>query len=89
MIADVPSREAMHSAKAPQSFRYGVIWDLYKRARDDGVRTIDSAHLCSIYGVEMHTVKSTPNNIKITTPADYYIFRALYEAMENQQILGV
>jgi len=88
-IIGVPPRAEMYSAKAPQSFRYGMIWDLYQRARRDGVRTIDSAHLCSIYGVEMYIVKSTPNNIKITAPADYYIFRALYEAMENQQILGV
>jgi hypothetical protein len=33
-------------------------------------------------------VTSTPQNIKITNPSDYYVFRALYEAMENQQILG-
>ena len=25
----------------------------------------------------MHMVKSTRNNIKITEPADYYLFRAL------------
>ena len=66
-----------------------MIWDLYQRARREGVRTIDSAHLCSIYGVEMFMGKSTPNNIKITAPADYYIFRALYEAMENRQFLGI
>ncbi|MDR1370520.1 MAG: 2-C-methyl-D-erythritol 4-phosphate cytidylyltransferase [Dysgonamonadaceae bacterium] len=88
-IAEVPPRAKMYSAKAPQSFRYGMIWGLYQRARHDGVRAIDSAHLCSIYGVEMYTVQSTPNNMKITTPADYYIFRALFEAMENEQILGI
>lgn len=88
-VTEVPPRPEMYMAKAPQSFRYGMIWDLYRRAYKEGVRTIDSAHLCSIYGVEMHTVRSTPNNIKITAPQDYYIFRALYEAMENQQFLGV
>jgi len=87
-ITEVPPRNKMYAAKAPQSFRYGMIWNLYQRAEKDGIRTIDSAHLCSIYGVKMYTVKSTPNNIKVTTPADYYIFRALYEAMENEQILG-
>jgi len=88
-IADVPPRTEMYLAKAPQSFRYGLIWDLYQKVIDDGISIVDSAHLCSIYGVEAHTVKSTPNNIKITTPADYYIFRALHEAMENQQIMGL
>lgn len=88
-VLEVPQRHEMYLAKAPQSFRYNVIWDLYQRAQADGVSPIDSAHLCYIYGIEMFTVRSTPNNIKITTPADYYIFRALYEAMENEQILGL
>lgn len=88
VIEGVPPRDVMYTAKAPQSFRFGLIWELYQRARRDGQRTIDSAQLCSIYDVEMHTVRSTPNNIKITAPADYYIFRALHEAQENQQILG-
>lgn len=88
-IVEVPPREKMFLAKAPQSFKYGLIWDLYQRAHNDGIGTMDSAHLCSIYGVELHTVKSTANNMKITTPNDYYIFRALYEAMENEQIFGI
>jgi 2-C-methyl-D-erythritol 4-phosphate cytidylyltransferase len=88
-IAEVPPRAEMYVAKAPQSFRYGNIWELYRRADNDGIRAIDSAHLCSIYGVEMHTVKSTPHNMKITAPHDYYIFRALLEAMENEQIIGI
>jgi 2-C-methyl-D-erythritol 4-phosphate cytidylyltransferase len=88
-IAEAPPREKMYTAKAPQSFRFDLIWDLYRQAHADGVGTTDSAHLCSIYGVETHTVKSNPNNIKITTPTDYYIFRALFEAMENEQIFGI
>jgi 2-C-methyl-D-erythritol 4-phosphate cytidylyltransferase len=85
-ITDVPPRAEMGTAKAPQSFRYGMIWDLYSRARKDGVRSIDSAHLCSIYGTEVYAVKSTPNNMKITAPPDFHIFRALYEATENGRI---
>lgn len=87
-IVDVPPRSEMYTAKAPQTFRFSLIWDLYKKAHDAQIGTIDSAHLCSIYGVGMHTVKSPKNNIKITAPQDFYIFRALYEAMENAQFLG-
>jgi len=88
-IVEIPPRANMYTAKAPQSFRYGLIWDLYQRAKSEGIRAIDSAHLCSIYNVELHTVISTPNNMKITSPADFYTFRALYEAMENEQIIGI
>lgn len=88
-VADVPPRQEMFLAKAPQTFNYGMIWDLYQRAHKDGMVPVDTSHLCGMYGIEMHTVKSTSNNLKITTPADYYIFRALFEAMENEQILGI
>jgi len=88
-ICEVPPREMMYVAKAPQTFRYGFIWDLYLRAKEVSLRFADSSTLCSIFGEKMYTVKSTPNNMKVTAPADYYIFRALYEAMENQQILGL
>ena len=88
LINDVPKRENMYIAKAPQSFRFGMIWDLHQKARRDNILTADSSHLLSFYGMEMHLVKSTPNNMKITGPTDYYIFRALYEITENAQILG-
>lgn len=87
-VAEVPVRDQMFVAKAPQSFRYGEILRLYEKSRADGIKTIDSSHLCSIYHAPMHIVASSPNNIKITEPADYYIFRALYEALEGQQIFG-
>jgi len=89
MIDEVPPRGEMYTAKAPQSFCYGKIMSLYERAHEEGKGSIDSAHLCSMYGEPMHMIQSTKNNMKITTPADYYIFRALYEAMENQQIFGI
>ncbi len=88
-IAEVPPREQMYVAKAPQAFYFGDILRLYDMAQEDGLKTIDSSHLCNIYKVPMHMVKSTKNNIKITEPADFYIFRALYEAIEGQQIFGI
>ena len=88
-IIEIPPRNEMYVAKAPQSFYYKDIMELHKRAYADKVKSIDSSHLCSMYNVKMHMVKSTSYNIKITEPADYYIFRALYEATENQQIFGI
>ena len=88
-ITDVPLRSHMYTAKAPQSFFYGDIRRLYERAHEEGYQSIDSSHLCSIYNEPMHLVQSTKNNIKITDPADFYIYRALYEAIEGQQIFGL
>lgn len=88
-IHNVPPRSEMYIAKAPQTFHFGDIYDLYCLAKKNGHRSIDSAHLCAMYNIDTYLVPSTKNNIKITEPADYYIFRALYEAIEGQQIFGL
>ncbi len=88
-IDDVPLRSEMYVAKAPQSFKFGEIYPLYLQAQKDAFKAIDSAHLCHRYGFPMHAVRSTDNNIKITEPADYYIYRALHDAIENEQIFGL
>jgi 2-C-methyl-D-erythritol 4-phosphate cytidylyltransferase len=88
-IYDVPERRQMYVAKAPQSFRFGKILKLYEKAHEEQVKSIDSAHLCSLYDEPMNIVLSTKNNMKITDPADYYMYRALYDAIENQQVFGL
>lgn len=88
-IYDVPNRNQMYIAKAPQSFYYGLIYNAYEKARKDNRKSVDPAQLCSLYNIPMYMVRSTKNNIKISVPEDYYMFRALYEAMENQQIFGI
>ena len=34
-------------------------------------------------------VNGPVENIKITTPTDFYLFRALLDAQENMQIVGL
>ena len=88
-IDDVPPRDNMYVAKAPQTFFFKDIFQAYQRGQKDGFKSIDSAHLCHEYDITLHMVKSTKNNMKITEPADYYILRALYDAIENEQIWGL
>ena len=88
-ISDMPLRHLAKIAKAPQSFYLKDIWQLHQIAQEDGFKSIDSAHLMHHYNKKMYTVESTPFNIKIATPSDYYVFRAIYEARENSQIFGL
>jgi len=87
-VDDFPERRLMYATKAPQSFRYGEIFDLYKRAKEEKFEPIESAHLCQYYGMKLHMVTGSYQNIKITTPLDYYIFRAICDAIENSQLIG-
>lgn len=88
-IADIPRRNLCKIAKAPQSFLLGDIWEIHCKAKEEGYKSIDSADLMNHYNRELHMVASTPYNIKIATPSDYYVFRAIYEARENSQIFGL
>ena len=84
------NRDQCFHAKAPQTFFLKDILSAHERAIKDGyIGAIDSASLMKYYNMPLHFVRNDANNIKITTPADFYIFRALLEAKENVQILGV
>lgn len=86
-VFDVPSRELSRNAQAPQSFFLKDILEAEEKAVASGqTNVIDSCTLMRMYGRELSIVEGPYQNIKITTPEDFYIFRALYDAKENQQL---
>lgn len=86
----VPSREKSRVAKAPQSFWLDDILNAHNRALEDGITTfIDSCTMMQHYGYQLYMVDGPYENIKITTPDDYYTMRAVLEAKENAQIFGI
>lgn len=76
-------------ARAPQCFYLDEILKRHRQAREEGKEFIDSASMMSFYGCSLHLVEGPMENIKITTPMDYYTFKALIEADENSQLFGV
>lgn len=86
-VCDVPSREHSRNAQAPQSFWLKDILEAEEKAISNGItNAIDSCTLMRQYGKELSVVIGPYENIKITTPEDFYTFRALYDAKENQQL---
>ena len=85
----IPSRNNSLIARAPQSFILKDIFDAHCRARKEGRHDfIDSCTMMSYYGYSMNTIIGPTENIKITTPTDFFIFRAMVDVHENQQIFG-
>ena len=77
-------------AKAPQSFWLDEILAVHEQALAAGDDdNIDSCTLMMRYGKSLHMIDGPYENIKITTPNDYYTARAILEARENGQIYGV
>lgn len=89
-VGQIIDRSRCQMAKAPQSFRLGELLKAHQKAIDSGMKDcIDTAYLMQISGYDVYTVEGSPDNIKITTPTDFYTFRALMEIRENSQIFGV
>lgn len=89
IINNVIERSTCQTAVAPQSFVLSEIYSLHMRAQAEKLFDMtDSATLARYFGLPLHTVMGGSENIKITTPSDFYIFRAIYEARENAQIFG-
>lgn len=86
---EIPTRANSLIARAPQCFRLAEILDAHHKAQETGRHDfIDSCTMMSYYGHQMNTIIGPMENIKITTPTDFFIFRAMVQVHENQQIFG-
>lgn len=89
-IVQSVDRHRCRVVRAPQSFPYKNLLAAHDQARAAGIQNIiDSATMMTEAGYTLYPVEGKPENIKITTPSDYYTFRAIVEAEENSQILGL
>lgn len=89
-VESIPDRSALELARAPQSFWLDELLaahrDAIARARND---YIDSASMMFERGVRLTPVEGPAENMKVTTPADFFSLQAILNARENQQIYGL
>jgi len=86
---EIPPRKDSLIARAPQSFRLSNILNAHRKAiEEEKFDFIDSCTMMNHYGYDIHTIIGPMENIKITTPTDFFVFRAMVEVHENQQIFG-
>ena len=73
--------------EAPRG-RYEDLPGDMQQAIDKGItNAIDSCSLMRSFDKKLSVVVGPNYNIKITTPEDFYVFRALYDALENEQLM--
>ena len=88
-MLDIPNRADCKLARAPQSFYLKDIISAHRRSQDEGLPDfIDSCSMMSYYGYKLGIIIGPMENIKITTPTDFFVLRAMLEVHENQQIFG-
>lgn len=90
MVGNILDRKFCEMAKAPQCFVLEDIYNAHMLAlAEKKLDFIDSAFLMQHYGYRLSTIVGPPENIKITTPIDFYVFKALIDAQINMQALGM
>jgi len=89
-IENVKERSIHRFARAPQCFFLEDIYAIHKKSKENGINgVLDSATLMHQNGHPLFVVNGPDKNIKITTPIDYYIFKALLNAEEDAQVFGI
>lgn len=83
-------RNTLFIAKAPQSFYFRDAYEAHGKGVDMPYTiTIDTCSLMTELGKPLHIVPCGNDNIKITTPDDFFIFKALVNLQENKNIFGI
>jgi 2-C-methyl-D-erythritol 4-phosphate cytidylyltransferase len=89
-IVLVPDRAHSRVAKAPQCFWLKDILAAHEKALSENIHDfIDSCTLMQHYGHQLHMTDGPYENIKITTPDDFYTMRAILQVKEDAQIYGL
>lgn len=91
-VDSVPYRRETFSAQAPQSFYLKDIIAAHDAVRATESRYENMVDACTIIrsqGIEANMVEGNRGNIKVTTPEDVYMFRALLQYKENEQAFGL
>jgi len=88
---DFKKRDNTYSLTAPQSFQLHVLTKAYDdiKGKDTPMPLLDSALVFTYLGNDIHIIKENNNNIKVTTPEDYYILKAMLELEENRYVFGI
>lgn len=92
VVDNVPYRKETFSGQAPQSFYLKDIIAAHDvvRASETGYENmVDALTIIRSQGIEAHMVMGNRGNIKVTTPEDVYMFRALLQYKENEQAFGL
>lgn len=88
----VPYRKETFAAQAPQSFYLKDILAAHEEVRlsTGGYENmVDACTIITSQGKKAYMVEGNRGNIKVTTPEDVYMFRALLQYKENEQAFGL
>lgn len=75
-------RETLRRVATPQCYKFKLLYEKYKEAFEKGVGIYGSSYTNTMMvdlGVRLYFAKGSDKNIKLTTPGDLEIFKAMLE----------
>ena len=92
IVERTPARSVCYTAQAPQGYKLGEVIAAHDEVRKENpgyTGIVDNCTLMTGLGKEVAIVKGPRSNIKVTTPEDLYIFKAMLEYRETRDALGL
>lgn len=84
MFGRTIDRSGLYCMQTPQGFRRDWFEEAHERARKGGYSETDDVALVQRLGRDVKIVEGTSTNIKITTPADWALAKALWESEQAE-----
>lgn len=91
-VEESPNRSDCYTAQAPQSFRLGDLLnahEIVRKSNPDYSGIVDSCSLMRSLGRDVAIIKGPRSNIKVTTPEDLYMFKAMLEYQNDLDTMGI
>lgn len=74
-------RDTLYEVQTPQVFKYNVLLDVSKRAKEMEITATDDTALAEALGIDVRLIPCSYGNIKITTPEDAAIAEYMLSRM--------
>src|SRR5690606_6485021 len=82
-VVETLERSSLWQVQTPQAFRFSVLHEAHKKARDENFLGTDEASLVERIGYPVKIVESDYDNIKLTTPEDLFFANAILEKRQR------
>lgn len=81
-VRSTPDRRTLWAIQTPQVFKRNIIFEAHKLGRESGIEATDDAMLVENLGHRLKIIEGSYENIKLTTPEDVIIARAIINDRE-------
>lgn len=84
-IVDTPDRSHLYAVQTPQTFKFDLIFEAHKKARNEGYTGTDDTVLVERMGTRVKIFDGSYENMKITTPEDIYMAEAMFRCRGEKE----